>query len=179
MPSLRLPLTLTALAALLTPTPASELPLLPSKTAPNFPFSQVHPLPTRGPHPPDLLARQASSSSTSAQTVLGAPDNTCGYISGRPGASFFCPVGNSCFFFTAQATLSGQVVCCDLDSCQARLACMDYDDVITRSRCDGGCMVDAFTLKWYVPLPLSSLPLRLSPFQFRFLALALPFSCPA
>ncbi|KAM0330654.1 hypothetical protein ACHAQA_003605 [Verticillium albo-atrum] len=78
----------------------------------NFPLNQVNPRPT--PAPFDLLkARQATTSIT---TALVAPDNTCGYVSGRPGAVFTCNGADAnCLFFTADSTLRGAVACCNSD----------------------------------------------------------------
>lgn len=142
-------------------TSASYLAPLPARTAvPHFPISQVYPLPTKAPSPPGaLLARDDETSSI--ETALMAPDNVCGYISGRPGAEYGCAPSAQCVFFTAKTTQDGNLVCCNTDTCAGQITCMDYQQVVESSRCDDGCMVDTFTLKWYVsswPLSLSSVP---------------------
>ncbi|PKS09734.1 hypothetical protein jhhlp_004355 [Lomentospora prolificans] len=110
-----------------------------------FPFDQITPWPTQAPEPPaQLVAARADSTTT---TVYVGPDNICGYIDGRPGASLYCPAGANCVLFTAQPTMSGAVACCNADACNLRLTCMDYNQVVSSSLCDNGCMVDAFTLK--------------------------------
>lgn len=111
----------------------------------NFPLDQVNPRPTPAPY--DFLkARQETSSS---QTVLVAPSNTCGYVSGRPGAAFTCNGADAnCLFFTADSTLRGAVACCNSDVCGARVTCYDRDAIASSSVCDNGCLVDTFTLKW-------------------------------
>ncbi|KAL9942414.1 hypothetical protein D7B24_004434 [Verticillium nonalfalfae] len=110
----------------------------------NFPLDQVNPRPTPAPY--DFLkARQETSSS---QTVLVAPSNTCGYVSGRPGAAFTCNGADAnCLFFTADSTLRGAVACCNSDVCGARVTCYDRDAIASSSVCDNGCLVDTFTLK--------------------------------
>ncbi|SPO05727.1 uncharacterized protein DNG_08414 [Cephalotrichum gorgonifer] len=139
------------LAALLTPATAALVGILPAETATlTFPLGQVHPFPTEAPSLPAefLAARQNDDNATSTtETVLAGPDSICGYVDGRPGASFFCPRDNRCFFFTSKATMTGAVACCNTDQCNLRLRCLDYVDVVTSSLCDNGCMADAFTLK--------------------------------
>lgn len=155
MPSLRAPVgafSLTLALALLPHITASYLTPIPVKTAAlSFPFSQVYPLPTVAPlaPPPALLMRQNDDDDTSSiDTALIGPDNTCGYISKRPGASFYCPASYTCIFFTAKSNLPGNVACCNENDCGAKITCMDYQQVVESSRCDDGCMVDPFTLKW-------------------------------
>ena len=145
--------------ALLPYATASYLAPLPARTAiPSFPLSQIYPLPTKAPSlPTALLARDDDKSST--DTALMGPDSICGYISGRPGASFYCPASYTCIFFTAKPDLPGHVACCNENDCGVKLTCMDYQQVVQSSSCDNGCMVDPFTLKWYVPSS-SSLCLR-------------------
>lgn len=156
MPSLRGAAGILAVAVALGHLPhtvASYITPLPARTEiPHFPFSQIYPLPTNAPPPPAaLLARDDDNETTSIETVLMGPDSVCGYISGRPGASFYCPASSQCIFFTAKSTQDGNVACCNTDACAAKITCMDYQQVVESSRCDDGCMVDPFTLKWYVP----------------------------
>ncbi|KAF9870528.1 hypothetical protein CkaCkLH20_12018 [Colletotrichum karsti] len=108
----------------------------------NLPLDQFSPQPTKAPANAELRRRQTSAGTT----VLVAPDNTCGYISGRAGAAYTCGTAASCIFFTS-ATRPGFVACCDADDCGARRTCYDARQVSTSSLCDGGCMVDKFTLK--------------------------------
>ncbi|KAG9257411.1 uncharacterized protein F5Z01DRAFT_385953 [Emericellopsis atlantica] len=95
-----------------------------------------------------LIKRQINSNDNEdGTTVLIAPDNTCGFISARPGALFACSPTYSCVFFTASAPLTGNVACCDDFQCGARISCIDYDSYYSSSACDDGCRVDAFTVK--------------------------------
>ncbi|GJC82534.1 hypothetical protein ColLi_05372 [Colletotrichum liriopes] len=110
----------------------------------NFPLDQFNPQPTKAPAYADLRRRQASTTTT----VLVAPDNTCGYISGRAGAAYTCGASATCIFFTAvDRSNPGRVACCDSEDCGARRTCYDARQISTSSLCDGGCLVDRFTLK--------------------------------
>lgn len=81
-------------------------------------------------------------------TTLWAPDNTCGYISGRQGAAYTCNGDYQCAFETESST--GNVGCCSAGVCNMRYSCVDFDSYWSSSACDDGCAVDANTLKWYV-----------------------------
>lgn len=144
--------------ALLPHTTASHIALPARTTAPSFPLSQIYPLPTNGPALPALLVRDDDDDESTVDTVLVAPDSVCGYISGRPGAEFYCPASDQCILFTAKEDLPGNVACCNTDSCSAQITCMDYKDIVESSSCDDGCMVDSFTLKWYVQVLLPRSP---------------------
>ncbi|KAM0278711.1 hypothetical protein ACHAQH_005004 [Verticillium albo-atrum] len=111
----------------------------------NFPLDQVNPRPTAAPY--DFL-RERQATTSSSQTVLVAPDNTCGYVEGRPGAAFTCNGADAnCLFFTADSTMRGAVACCNSDVCGARVTCYDRDAIASSSVCEDGCLVDTFTLK--------------------------------
>lgn len=111
----------------------------------DFPLDQFSPQPTKAPAYADLRRRQTSTTTT----VLVAPDNTCGYISGRAGAAYTCGSSASCIFFTAvDRSTPGRVACCGTQECGARRTCYDSRQVSSSSLCDGGCLVDRFTLKW-------------------------------
>ncbi|WQF81609.1 hypothetical protein CDEST_06623 [Colletotrichum destructivum] len=110
----------------------------------DFPLDQFSPQPTKAPAYADLRRRQTST----ITTVLVAPDNTCGYISGRAGAAYTCGSSASCIFFTAvDSSTPGRVACCGTQECGARRTCYDSRQVSSSSLCDGGCLVDRFTLK--------------------------------
>jgi hypothetical protein len=104
------------------------------------------PRPTNGPDV-ELVKRQ-----TSKATLLIAPDNTCGFVSGRPGAAYTCGRSATCVLYPSSGAISGAVACCDAVDCNARVTCFDNRAVSSSSRCDAGCLVDAFTLKWFVLL---------------------------
>ncbi|OLN92211.1 hypothetical protein CCHL11_01597 [Colletotrichum chlorophyti] len=109
----------------------------------NFPLDQLDPQPTEAPTYADLKRRQSPAAIT---TVLVAPDNTCGYVSGRAGAAYTCATAASCIFFTASSTNPGRVACCNTQDCGVYRTC--YDSVqISSSLCDNGCLVDQYTLK--------------------------------
>ncbi|TDZ23380.1 hypothetical protein Cob_v003665 [Colletotrichum orbiculare MAFF 240422] len=109
----------------------------------NLPLDQFSPQPTKAPAYADLKRRQASTTTT----VLVAPDNTCGYISGRAGAAYTCGSAANCVFFTASGRNPGRVACCDAAECGARRTCYDRNQVSSSSLCNDGCLVDQFTLK--------------------------------
>ncbi|TRX92198.1 hypothetical protein FHL15_006813 [Xylaria flabelliformis] len=79
------------------------------------------------------------------QTVLIAPDNTCGYVSGRPGAAVTCNNDYTCAFIIQEDF--GRAGCCQGDNCGLRATCLDYNQVYSQSACDNGCLQDTFTLK--------------------------------
>ncbi|KAF5235666.1 hypothetical protein FAUST_6951 [Fusarium austroamericanum] len=86
----------------------------------------------------------------SDQIVLSiAPDSICGFISERAGASRACPVNNRCYFFPPQSKEHGGVICCGKTTCQYHAACVNSREYFQLSKCDGGCEVDNYTLKWY------------------------------
>ncbi|CAI4212522.1 unnamed protein product [Parascedosporium putredinis] len=123
------------------PSPAKPAPSTTPSTTPPL----AHPRPQRA--TPLPTPRPRADGDEEITTALVGPDNICGYVDGRPGASFYCPAGNNCVLFTARTTLTGAVACCNTDACNLRLTCMDYNQVVNSKQCDNGCMVDAFTLK--------------------------------
>lgn len=138
---------ITGLAALSSVAYAKIYELPQATTSFNFPLDQFSPQPTKAPAYAELRKRQSSTTTT----VLVAPDNTCGYISGRAGAAYTCGTAASCIFFTSvNRNTPGRVACCDASDCGARRTCYDSKQVSSSSLCDGGCLVDRFTLKWYV-----------------------------
>lgn len=143
--------TYTSLAALAAVANARNLAMPAITGTVVLPLDGFSPMPTA---PPGLheLMRRANSESSELETVYLAPDNTCGYVSGRPGAGYTC-FGTSvtCVFFTSASTRnSGAIACCDDLSCNLRVSCIDYNGYYSSSQCDDGCQVDAYTLKWYV-----------------------------
>ncbi|CAM1504148.1 Fc.00g017390.m01.CDS01 [Cosmosporella sp. VM-42] len=136
-----------AIAALVATANARNL-ALPNPTASfELPLDGISPRPTKAPVGLHELFRRASESSTTDETVLVAPDNTCGYISGRPGAGYTCFGDATCVFFTSATDRDGAVACCNTAECNLRLTCIDYTEFFSSSACDGGCEVDAYTLK--------------------------------
>ncbi|EAA27956.1 hypothetical protein GE21DRAFT_3252 [Neurospora crassa] len=100
----------------------------------------------------ELFKRQVSGSASGSgsygDTIFVAPDNTCGYVSGLPGAAFTCvDPANYCVFIPSSGTIPGAAGCCNPKLCGFRVACMDYSEVLVQSKCDDGCMADTYTAK--------------------------------
>lgn len=84
-------------------------------------------------------------------TVTRAPDDICGFISERPGATFGCPFGDYCYFFppaSQQTPPHNRVVCCGETSCQWYSTCYNSEEYFTSRKCTDGCEVDSYILKW-------------------------------
>lgn len=131
-------------AAALYATAASARHLVESKPTGivNLALDGMTPKPTSPPDYHNLFRRQKPED----QYVIVAPDATCGYISGRPGASYTCGPGATCAFLSIKSD-DGYVACCNSEECGFRATCVDYDDFFTSSSCTGGCEVDILTLK--------------------------------
>lgn len=99
----------------------------------------VSPRPTEAPEY-DLLRRADQG------TLLYAPDNTCGFISGLEGAGYTCFGTYTCAF--SKSKDEGHVACCADGVCNMRFNCIDSVGYSSSSQCTGGCDVDALTLKW-------------------------------
>ncbi|KAI1210644.1 uncharacterized protein F4807DRAFT_459484 [Annulohypoxylon truncatum] len=95
---------------------------------------------TLGPDIHELARRQTG------QTVLVAPDNTCGYVNGRVGSAYTC---NGLDYTCALVTTStvGAIACCDGSDCGLRVTCVDYIDFVYSSACDEDCVSDTYTAK--------------------------------
>ncbi|KAF7533868.1 hypothetical protein G7Z17_g13454 [Cylindrodendrum hubeiense] len=98
----------------------------------------VSPRPTDAPEY-DLLRRAESG------TLLYAPDNTCGFISGREGAGYTCFGTYTCAFSISSD--EGHIGCCADGVCNMRYSCVDYDGYYSSSACEDGCEIDVLTLK--------------------------------
>ncbi|PON20923.1 hypothetical protein TGAM01_v210208 [Trichoderma gamsii] len=139
-----------AFAALLAAVDARNLHQPRATAASGFDFGGFSPKPTSAPDFPFHQALQRRAGSSSSPTVVYvAPDATCGFISGLPGAGYTCGVGATCVFFTASQSSQapGRVACCNSNECNARNVCIDYNGYFSQSKCDNGCAVDTFTLK--------------------------------
>ncbi|KAH7244260.1 uncharacterized protein BKA55DRAFT_704103, partial [Fusarium redolens] len=105
-----------------------------------------------------VTSSQTTTTTTEEIAITIAPDNTCGYISERLGASRACPIDDWCYFFPpmpAQSFTNGGVLCCGETSCQYHATCINSEEYFVSSKCDGGCEVDNYTLKWQLT-PFSS-----------------------
>ncbi|KAK4455634.1 DUF1620 domain-containing protein [Podospora aff. communis PSN243] len=107
-----------------------------------IPLDAQSPAPTTPPALHKFLKRQSGN----GQTVLVAPDNTCGYVSAQSGAAYTCVDKTAlCVFITASG--SGAAGCCGVADCGFRVACLDYDQISSSSLCDAECSTDTFTEK--------------------------------
>ncbi|KAK2057581.1 hypothetical protein LY76DRAFT_646795 [Colletotrichum caudatum] len=132
---------LVVLASLADATVSSRLPRATATF--NFPLDQFAPRPTKAPVYGDLRKRKSTDA-----TVLVAPDNTCGYVSGRAGAEYTCGGSATCALMPpVNSNIPGRVACCGSQNCNAPRTCFDYKDVYTSSLCDSGCRVDTETRK--------------------------------
>ncbi|KAK1761429.1 hypothetical protein QBC47DRAFT_28699 [Echria macrotheca] len=114
--------------------------------AAKIPLDATSPRPTTPPSLHEFLRRDSSNE----QTVLIAPDNTCGYVSGQAGAAYTCVEKNAlCVFVTISegGRSAGAAGCCNTQECGFRLACLDYNQISSSSQCDSNCMTDTFTEK--------------------------------
>ncbi|KAK5660976.1 hypothetical protein OQA88_12352 [Cercophora sp. LCS_1] len=108
-----------------------------------IPADAQSPRPTIGPALHQYLKRQSNE-----QTVLVAPDNTCGYVSGQSAAVYTCVDStNHCVFVTALDGGAGAAGCCNNNECGFRVACLDYEQIVSSSLCDANCKADSFTEK--------------------------------
>ncbi|KAK0626174.1 hypothetical protein B0T14DRAFT_492553 [Immersiella caudata] len=107
-----------------------------------IPLDAQSPAPTTPPALHQFLKRQNGN----GQTVLVAPDNTCGYVSGQSDAAYTCVDRAAlCVFITASG--SGAAGCCGAADCGFRVACLDYDQISSSRLCDAECSTDTFTEK--------------------------------
>ena len=116
---------------------------------------QRSPQPTSPPVVAGGLDLQRRQGNNLQQTVLIAPDNTCGYVSAQSAASYTCPLTAVCVFVTASDSVAGSygaVGCCNSLDCGFQVRCLDLQDV-NSGRCTGGCEQDTLTKKWYVFFP--------------------------
>ena len=126
------------------------------QTTPSFPNNGVSPVPTPAPVASDSLQhaaglhelRRRAGTSVAPLTLLAAPDNTCGWVSGSIAVPYTCASGYSCGLVLAQSTASGGVMCYNADSYNFRFACYDYNQYYSSTMCDHLCAENAFYLKW-------------------------------
>ncbi|KAI1266218.1 hypothetical protein F5Y18DRAFT_23865 [Xylariaceae sp. FL1019] len=100
---------------------------------------------TNGPDLREFLIKRADGN----QEVLIGPDNTCGFVNGRPGAPYSCGTDYTCELLstTVEAISTGYVACCSGAVCGLRATCLDYTQIYSSSLCDNGCFADTFTAK--------------------------------
>ncbi|OBT44880.1 hypothetical protein VE00_04773 [Pseudogymnoascus sp. WSF 3629] len=153
-------LTLLPLLLAATLTPSSAFKWTPPKATPAAaPLPSIvprfkAPKPTLAPDTPyDLLKHgvdRRAASSTGLITAYAAPDATCGYFDGRPGAPLHCGTADTCFMFTS-AGGNGYIGCCPIngpfEQCGFRTNCLDAAAIKNGTLCDSGCLHDTYTLK--------------------------------
>ncbi|GAB1313221.1 hypothetical protein MFIFM68171_03431 [Madurella fahalii] len=100
------------------------------------------PMPTAPPDVHEVLRRQNNLGAT----YIMAPDNTCGFVSGRSSAAYTC-VGSKlrCAFIPSSRKVPGAAGCCDGTDCAFRVSCIDSADM--KKSCDKDCQADSLTLK--------------------------------
>ncbi|KHN95872.1 uncharacterized protein MAM_06234 [Metarhizium album ARSEF 1941] len=113
----------------------------------------VSPRPTPPPgwdrfEPKHLFGRAASSQTP--LTMMIAPDNTCGWISGSYAIPYSCGPGATCGLVQAQETFSGMAVCYNSVGFGFRFACVDYN-MYKSSSCDHLCAENTQIVKWAAP----------------------------
>jgi len=90
-----------------------------------------------------VQARQATSAFSG--TVLIAPDNVCGYISGDASSPWSCDTTDKCGFATESG---GWAACCRGTACSiSQVACIDRAAYLTSSLCNSACANDIGTRK--------------------------------
>lgn len=95
---------------------------------------------------PENLFRRATTSKTPL-TMMIAPDNTCGFISGSYAIPYTCGRSATCGIVQAQQTFSGMIMCFDSQAFNFRFACVD-NAMYQSSSCDHLCAENTQILKW-------------------------------
>ncbi|KAL9561261.1 hypothetical protein ACKAV7_014616 [Fusarium commune] len=96
--------------------------------------------------PPSYHSLFRRENDLKGQYLLIAPDKTCGYISGRPGAVYSCGANATCGLLSLRDG-NGAVACCNTVDCNLKAGCVDFNGYFSSSACVDGCEVDAYTLK--------------------------------
>ncbi|OAQ74295.1 transmembrane alpha-helix domain-containing protein [Pochonia chlamydosporia 170] len=94
---------------------------------------------------PENLFRRATTSKTPL-TMMIAPDNTCGFISGSYAIPYTCGRSATCGIVQAQQTFSGMIMCFDSQAFNFRFACVD-NAMYQSSSCDHLCAENTQILK--------------------------------
>jgi len=112
---------------------------------PFIPLDAQSPRPTAAPAVHDLFRRQQDVTSA---TVFIAPSNTCGYISGRPGAAITC-VGTTynCVIMPSSGVIPGVAGCCNSAGCGFVNTCYDRIQAADTDICNNACQQDTMTLR--------------------------------
>ncbi|KIH86654.1 hypothetical protein SPBR_08417 [Sporothrix brasiliensis 5110] len=116
----------------------------PATFLPDIPGDAMSPKPTS---PPELRRNNLFRRASSETTVYYAPDNTCGFLSGKKDDAYTCnDVSAQCAIITLSK--SGYIGCCDDGDCGGfHLGCVDSSAFFSSSACGSSCQSDTFTLK--------------------------------
>lgn len=88
-----------------------------------------------------LRIRQADSSSEPLKVTI-APDKTCGYLSGQPGAAVTCENDRLCSWAASSGV--GLVACAS----EIYVACVESSKAVDPSQCNDVCQSNTFNLLW-------------------------------
>ncbi|KAK0638500.1 hypothetical protein B0T16DRAFT_421269 [Cercophora newfieldiana] len=87
--------------------------------------------------------RQATTSSTTTFTVTKAPDSTCGFLSGSPGAAITCENKKPCVW---ESQYVGAIFCGFEDTDPSYLRCFEREAALNPSSCNDVCQTNSFNL---------------------------------
>ncbi|CEI60378.1 unnamed protein product [Fusarium venenatum] len=96
--------------------------------------------PTEPPH----VRRQETSTSEDADIITIAPDETCGYLSGRPGSPIICDNQETCMWMKAIGIICGKFD--ESDDWVVHQQCYDLEMATDPSFCDEACAADTLAL---------------------------------
>ncbi|KAK0614538.1 hypothetical protein B0T14DRAFT_528657 [Immersiella caudata] len=91
----------------------------------------------------DARKRQATTSSSTTFTVTKAPDFTCGFLSGAPGAAITCENKKTCLW---ESQYIGAVFCGFGDEDPSYLRCFNREAAIDPASCNDVCQSNSFNL---------------------------------
>jgi hypothetical protein len=97
------------------------------------------------PLPLHVVKRQITSSSDDALTVTIAPDETCGWLSGRAGVPITCENRQPCMWMKSIALICGPLN--DYRKWEYHLMCYERAEALNTDICNDLC-VSGHTLRW-------------------------------
>jgi hypothetical protein len=97
------------------------------------------------PLPQHAVKRQITSSSNDVVTVTIAPDETCGWLSGRPGVPITCENHQPCMWMSSIALICGPLE--DYNKWEYHLRCYEREEALNPDVCDDVC-VSGNNLRW-------------------------------
>ncbi|PNP51113.1 hypothetical protein FNYG_15918 [Fusarium nygamai] len=90
------------------------------------------------PLPQHAVKRQIASSSNDVVTVTIAPDETCGWLSGRPGVPITCENHQPCMWMSSIALICGPLE--DYSKWEYHLRCYEREEALNPDVCDDVCV---------------------------------------